>query len=133
MGDDGQKKILTVDDDPGIRSALAMILEPAGYQVVTAENGVQALEKAASESPDLILLDVMMPEMDGFAACAKLKSSPDTQDIPVVLLTGVADHITDSKYPIDGVMRAEADEYLPKPFDNEKVLSVVADLLGGGA
>ena len=127
---DGNKKILAVDDDPGILKAISMILEPEGYGLVTAANGAEALEKAASESPDLILLDVMMPEMDGFAACAKLKSSPETQAIPVVLLTAVADHIKDSNYPIDGVMRAEANEYLPKPFDRERLLEVVAGFLG---
>jgi two-component system alkaline phosphatase synthesis response regulator PhoP len=127
-----RKKILAVDDEPGILRAISMMLEVAGYQIVTAENGIEALEKAESERPDLILLDVMMPEMDGFAACAKLKSSPETQAIPVVLLTAVADHVATSKYPVDGVIRAEADEYLPKPVVSKDLLRVVSGLLGGG-
>jgi two-component system alkaline phosphatase synthesis response regulator PhoP len=109
-----------------------MMLEVAGYEIVTAGNGVEGIEKAESERPDLILLDVMMPEMDGFAACAKLKSSPETQGIPVVLLTAVADHVTKTKYPVDGVIRAEADEYLPKPVKSQDLLEVVSRLIGGG-
>ena len=127
-----RRKILAVDDDPDILKAISMMLEAAGYEIVTAGNGVEGIEKAESERPDLILLDVMMPEMDGFAACEKLKSSPETQEIPVVLLTAVADHVTRTKYPVDGVIRAEADEYLPKPVKSQDLLQVVSSLIGGG-
>ncbi len=121
-----KKKILVVDDDTDDLKMLSMILEPEGYDVVTAENGVEALEQVESEDPDLILLDVMMPELDGFAACDKLKSSPASQGIPVVLLTGVAKQITKTRYPIDGVLRAQAEEYLEKPVEPEELLRVVA-------
>jgi len=124
-----QKRILVVDDDRDDLKMISMILEPEGYQVVTAENGAQALEKVESENPDLILLDVMMPELDGFAACAKLKSSPERKGIPVILLTGVAKQITKTRYPINGVLRAEAEEYLEKPFEPEELLKVVASYL----
>jgi two-component system alkaline phosphatase synthesis response regulator PhoP len=120
------KKILVVDDDRDDLKMISMILEPEGYEVVTAENGVDALSKVESESPDLILLDVMMPELDGFAACAKLKSSPQSRGIPVVLLTGVAKQITRTRYPIDGVLRAEANDYLEKPVEPEALLRAVA-------
>ncbi len=130
---EGQKKVLAVDDDPGVLKAIGMALQVAGYEVITAENGVEALKKVESEAPDLILLDVMMPELDGFATCAKLKSSPESQGIPVVLLTAVADHVTKTRYPIDGVMKAEADEYLPKPVDPKELMTVVDGLLTGGS
>jgi len=123
---EAQKKILAVDDDQDDLKMITMILEPEGYTVITAENGREALEKAESEGPDLILLDVMMPELDGFAACAKLKSSPQSQGIPVILLTGVAKYITRSKYPLDGVLRADAEEYLEKPLEPEELLKAVA-------
>jgi len=123
---DARKKILAVDDDQDDLKMITMILEPEGYEVVTAENGNEALQKVESENPDLILLDVMMPELDGFAACAKLKSSPERQGIPVILLTGVAKFITKSKYPLNGVLRADAEEYLEKPLDPEELLKVVA-------
>jgi CheY-like chemotaxis protein len=123
------KKVLVVDDDRDDLKMISMILAPEGYEVVTAENGVAALEKVEAENPDLILLDVMMPELDGFAACNKLKSSPKSEGIPIVLLTGVARQITKTKYPIDGVLRAPAEEYLEKPVDPEELLRVVASFL----
>jgi len=124
-----KKKILVVDDDQDDLKMISMILEPEGYEVVVAENGVEALAKVETEEPDLILLDVMMPELDGFAACDKLKSSPGTRGIPIVLLTGVARQITKTKYPIDGVLRAQAEEYLEKPVEPEELLRVVATFL----
>jgi two-component system alkaline phosphatase synthesis response regulator PhoP len=128
MGE-AKKKVLVVDDDRDDLKMISMILEPEGYEVVTAENGVEAIRKVESEDPDLVLLDVMMPELDGFAACDKLKSSPESQGVPVVLLTGVAKQITKTKYPIDGVLRAQAEEYLEKPVDPEELLRVVASFL----
>jgi two-component system alkaline phosphatase synthesis response regulator PhoP len=124
MSDDA-KKILVVDDDRDDLKMISMILEPEGYEVVTAENGVEALQKVESEDPDLILLDVMMPELDGFAACDRLKSSPESRGIPVILLTGVAKQITKSRFPIDGVLRAQAEEYLEKPVEPEELLRIV--------
>lgn len=124
-----QAKILVVDDDPDDLKMISMILQPEGYEVVTAENGREALEKVESEDPDLIILDVMMPELDGFAACAKLKSSPESKGIPVILLTAVAKRIQDTKYPLDGVLRAEAEEYLEKPTKPEDLLEVVGRML----
>jgi CheY-like chemotaxis protein len=120
------KKILVVDDDRDDLKMVSMILEPEGYEVVTAENGNEALRKVETDAPDLILLDVMMPELDGFAACAKLKSSPKSRGIPIVLLTGVAKQITKTRYPIDGVLRAEADDYLEKPLEPKALLEAVA-------
>lgn len=123
---DAPKRILAVDDDQDDLTMIAMILEPEGYEVVTAQNGVDALAKVESDHPDLILLDVMMPELDGFAACAKLKASPQHRGIPIILLTGVAQYITKSKYPLDGVLRADADEYLEKPLDPEELLKAIS-------
>ena len=123
---DAPKRILAVDDDQDDLKMIAMILEPEGYEVITAQNGVDALAKVESDHPDLILLDVMMPELDGFAACARLKASPQSRGIPVILLTGVAQYITKSKYPLDGVLRADADEYLEKPLDPEALLKIIS-------
>jgi len=122
---EAKKRILVVDDDPDDLTMISMILEPEGYEVVTAENGRDALDKVESESPDLILLDVMMPQLNGFAACDRLKSSPESKGIPIVLLTGVAKQITKTRYPINGVLRAPAEEYLEKPVDPEELLRVV--------
>lgn len=122
-------KIMVVEDDLDEAKLIKMVLEGEGYEAACAFNGVEALEKVGSEKPDLIVLDVMMPEMDGFEFCAELRSSPETEDIPVVLLTGVAKHIRDSKYPLDGVMRAEAQDYLEKPVKPEDLLAAISRLL----
>ena len=106
-----------------------MIFEPEGYEVVTALNGNEAKEKIKEERPDLIVLDVMMPEMDGFALCSWIRSNKDYKNLPVVLLTGVAERIRDTKYPLDGVLRADADDYLEKPIKPEVLLDTVARLL----
>ena len=122
-------KIMVVEDNLDEAKLTKMDLEGEGYEVVCAFNGKEAMEKLAQEKPDLIVLDVMMPEMDGFTFCSKLRSSPENKTIPVVLLTGVAEHIHDTKYPLDGVLRAEAEEYLEKPVKPEELLKTIAELL----
>jgi len=120
---------MVVEDNLDEAKLIKMVLEGEGYEAVCAFNGKEALEKVGSEKPDLIVLDVMMPEMDGFAFCAKIRSCPESKEIPVVLLTGVAKHIQDTRYPLDGVVRAEADEYLEKPIRPEELLETISRLL----
>ena len=122
-------KILVVEDNIDEVKLIKMILESEGYEVVTALNGNEAKEKMKNEKPDFILLDVMMPEMDGFAFCSWIRSNEDYKSLPVVLLTGVAKHILDTKYPLNGVMRTDADDYLEKPIKPEFLLDTIARLL----
>jgi two-component system alkaline phosphatase synthesis response regulator PhoP len=122
-------KVMVVEDNLDETQLIKMALEPEGYDVVTAGNGKDAREKIGSEKPDLIVLDIMMPEMDGFAFCSWLRSAPDLKAIPVVFLTGVGHHIYDTKYPLKGVMEADADEYLEKPVRPEELLETIARLL----
>jgi len=124
-----KSKVLVVEDDADEANLVKMILEPEGYEVTLASNGREGLEKVESTSPDLIILDVMMPELDGFATCSKLKASPDHSGIPVILLTAVAQRISDTKYPLDGVLRAEAEQYLEKPVKPEELLETVTRML----
>ena len=119
-------RILVVEDNADEAQMIRMILEPQGYQVTLAANGQEGLEQVEAGKPDLIILDVMMPILNGFAMCAKLREDPEYKTIPVILLTAVADRVRDTKYPIDGVLRAEAEEYLEKPVDPEELLAVVA-------
>ena len=84
------KKILAVDDEKHIVRLVQANLERAGYQVVTANDGKEALQKVAEENPDLVVLDVMMPYMDGFEVLQNLRRNPSTRDIPVVMLTAKA-------------------------------------------
>ena len=122
-------KIMVVEDNIDELKLIKMTLEPEGYEVVTAMNGKEAQEKISGNKPDFIVLDVMMPEMDGFSFCSWLKSNEIYHDIPVVLLTGVGSHIYDSKYPLKGVMQSEADEYLEKPLKPEDLLKTISKLL----
>ena len=128
MGDE-KPKILVVEDDEDEAKLVKIILTQEGYEVNWAPNGKVAIEMVDSFEPDLIILDVMMPELDGFAACRKLKDS-EKKNIPVILLTGVAKQIHTSNYPLDGVLRSDADEYLEKPVNPEEILQTVKKYLG---
>ncbi|MFC1529071.1 PleD family two-component system response regulator, partial [Candidatus Latescibacterota bacterium] len=90
-------RIMVVEDNVDEAKLIKMILEPEGYEVITALNGNDAKEKMKIEIPDLIVLDVMMPEMDGFTFCSWIRSNGDYKDLPVILLSGVAKHILDTK------------------------------------
>lgn len=114
-------KILLVDDQPTNLKLLRQSLEPAGYNILAAADGQRALDLAQRAQPDLILLDVMMPEMDGYETCQKLKANPATAAIPVLFITARIDTAS----VVEG-FAAGAVDYLAKPFQTEEVLSRVA-------
>ena len=106
-------KILVIEDDPDIQQLIHLALEfTGGYRVAVASDGPEGLSKAASEAPDLILLDAMMPGMDGFEVCRRLKADATTAGIPVVFLTAKA-----QANEIEEGLRLGAVGYLTKPFD----------------
>jgi DNA-binding response OmpR family regulator len=117
-------KILIVDDEPDALELVAYNLKQAGFNVVAAKDGAQALEKVKTASPDLIVLDVMLPEMDGFALCRVFKGAPITARIPIIMLTAKAAEI-------DRVLGLElgADDYLTKPFSPRELVLRVKKLL----
>lgn len=105
-------KILIVDDEPFNVDYLEQELADAGYQTVSATNGQQALDQVATENPDLVLLDIMMPILDGFAVLAHLKGNITTRDLPVIVISAMSDMAS----VVKGVKQG-AEDYLPKPFD----------------
>lgn len=125
-------RILAVDDEPNIVRLIQVNLERHGYQVETANNGVQALEKIRANKPDLVVSDVMMPEMDGFELLSTIKRDPALEDLPIIMLTAK----TQDKNVMEGYSRG-ADMYLTKPFNPAELLAFVKRILqsssGGGA
>lgn len=124
-----KKKILLIDDDPDFVEAVKVIVENGGYDVRVAYDGQEGLEAVAEEKPDLIVLDVMMPVMNGHEACAKLKADKETSEIPVILLTAVADRVTTSKYTHRDMLESEAEDYMPKPVEPKELLELIKNWL----
>lgn len=120
-----KKKLLVVDDSPTQLRLMTDPLLSRGYEIVTASDGVEALEKVASEKPDLVLLDVIMPKKNGFRVCRDIKISPLYKDIKVILISS-KDQESDKYWG----ERQGADLYITKPFTDEDLVSGVAQLLG---
>lgn len=118
------KSILVVDDEPAILESIVEVLRDEGYVVEAARNGRAAIAQFERTAPDLVLMDVMMPGMDGRAAYLAMRSHPRGQDIPVVLMSAAADPAR-----LDPGVTA----FLPKPFDLDQLLDLVARLLDNGA
>ena len=124
-----KKRILVVDDEPDFCAIVQGQLEKEGFAVELAYDGVQGLEKVQTNPPDAIVLDVMMPEMDGYEMCNKLKSDENYVDIPIVLLTAVASHVTSTRYSHRDGMSTEADDYIAKPASAEEIADSIKRLL----
>ncbi len=126
-------KILIVDDDPDLVEAVTMILESKNYDVVAAYGGIEGLEKAKTEDPDLIVLDVMMPDKDGYAVCKELKADSKYREIPILLLTAVVSRVSKtSRYTHQMGLETEADDYIDKPVEPAELVKRIEDLLGRG-
>jgi len=123
------KKILLVDDDADFVEATRIILENKSYDVAVAYDGKEGLRKVETEQPNLIILDVMMPEIDGYEVCAKLKSDPHYGHIPILLLTAVGEAISTTKYTKEMGMKIEADDYVPKPVEPMDLVERVEKLI----
>ncbi len=117
-------RILVIDDDPTIAEIVSINLEMAGYSVETAEDGIKGQAMAMQLLPDLIMLDLMLPKVDGFTVCQRLRRDERTADIPVLMLTALGQ--TQDK--VDG-FNAGADDYITKPFEIEEMLARVRALL----
>ncbi|MDZ7860411.1 MAG: response regulator [Candidatus Krumholzibacteriota bacterium] len=119
-----ERKVLVVDDEANITQILEFSIEAEGYEVVSASNGEEAIEKARKEQPNLIILDIMMPKVDGYEACRALKSDPLTKKIPVILLTAKGREI-DKRLGYE----VGATDYIVKPFSPSKLIEKVNEYL----
>jgi len=117
--------ILVVDDDPVIQKLLHVNFQMEGYDVVMAGDGQEAVDKARSARPDLIVLDVMMPKLDGLQVASILKSDEATASIPIIMLSAKA-----QDFDVKAGMAAGADDYITKPFDPLQLLARAAELMG---
>ncbi|MBM3319774.1 MAG: response regulator [Candidatus Eisenbacteria bacterium] len=118
------KKILVVDDEVYILHILDFSLGAEGYEVLTAADGEEAVRLARTEKPDLIVLDIMMPKVDGFEACRRLKADPETSPIPVILLTAKGREV-DRQVG----MEVGADDYIVKPFSPTRLIEKIENYL----
>ena len=121
----GVKKVLVVDDDDRVREMIEFRLTLFGYEVVQATNGQEGLVAVRREQPDLVLLDVMMPELDGFQVCRRLKQDEATKGIPVVMLTAKAE-----AKDVTRAFESGADDYVVKPYDPAVLQAKVKKNLG---
>ena len=125
-------KVLVVDDEPDVVDMLRMMLENASYEVISAYDGKEGIEKAKKEKPDAIVMDLMMPGMDGFKACKELKNDPELKAIPVLVLTAINRHFSDTEYAKSLGLGLVSDDYIDKPVDTNLLLRRIASLLGKG-
>lgn len=119
-----KKKVLIVDDDIQAVEMLTVILEDKNFEVIPAYVGEIGLKKAKEKIPDIIILDITMPGMDGFKVCEKIKTDPKTSRIPIIMLTG-----KDMGKDFDKAMEKKADWYIVKPYNIEHLLKVFDRLL----
>ena len=128
------EKILVVDDDPDILDAVTMILESQGYQVFTARDGVEGLANLKAENPDLMILDLMMPKMDGFAVCKELQDPrwSKYKGIPILILTSVREEASRRRYELETGLELDVDDYVEKPFSPDVLLDRVGKLVKKG-
>ncbi len=120
-----RKKILLVDDAETILMMERMILNKAGYELLTAKDGQEAVTKAVAERPDLILMDVVMPKMDGFEACRQLRGHDTTKAIPIIMVTTRGEAAN-----VESGFESGCDDYITKPINGLEVLTKVKSALG---
>jgi CheY-like chemotaxis protein len=118
-------KILYIEDHPAQRDIMAQMLELSGYQVAVAADGIEGLEQARAWNPDLVLMDLRMPRMDGFEAIRELRKDPNTAEIPIIAISAWA-----SAKHKERALEAGADEHFTKPVDLSRLLDTISRLLG---
>ncbi len=114
------KRLLVIDDEVDIAETVKIRLEVNGYSVDIAYDGLDGIDKAVKTQPNLILLDILMPQVDGFEVCRRLRQIPETKNIPVIMLTAIK-----SPESLQKAKEAGAQDYLAKPFESEELVEIV--------
>jgi len=124
-------KILVVDDDPEIREAISLILEANGYNVVTAQDGIDGLNKLKVDKPDLMILDLLMPRLDGFGVCKELKDPrwAKSARIPIIILSSVREDASKRRYELETGVQLDVADYVEKPIEHTVLLERIGKVL----
>ncbi len=124
-------KILVVDDDPEIREAISLILEANGYNVVTAQDGIDGLNKLKVDNPDLMILDLLMPRLDGFGVCKELKDPRWAKyaRIPIIILSSVREDASKRRYELETGVQLDVADYVEKPIEHTVLLERIEKVL----
>lgn len=118
-----RKRILIIDDSPTVIKMLQIVLESKDYEVITAYDGETGLKKVYSDKPDIVILDIMLPDIDGYEVCERIKNNANSKDIPVIMLTA-----KDMGEDFNKAMEKKADWYIVKPYDVEHLIRVINTL-----
>ncbi|HEX9137047.1 MAG TPA: response regulator, partial [Nitrospirota bacterium] len=118
------EKILDIDDSPTVQKLIEMILSSQGYKVILASDGEEGIAKARAERPSVILVDFVMPKMNGFQVCKTLKEDPEFQDTPIILVTSKGDKVGSKFVDVLGIT-----EYFTKPFQPEELLAKIREVI----
>lgn len=126
-----QKKILIVDDDPDIVTAIGAVLEARGYEVISAGDGEEGLAKLRSDGPDLMILDLMMPKMDGYSVCMQLKDPRWAKyaNVPILILSSIKEEASRRRYELETGVAMDVDDYVEKPIDPAVLLERMEKIL----
>ncbi len=124
-------KVLVVDDDPDILEAISLILKANGYDVVTANDGIDGLNKLKEERPDMMILDLLMPKLDGFGVCKELKDPRWAKygHIPIIILSSVREDASKRRYELETGLQLDVDDYVEKPIEHTILLERIGKIL----
>ena len=123
------KRILLVDDDPDIRDVMTIVLESAGYDVSSASDGQECLDRLRQEKPDLLILDLLMPRIDGFAVYKELQSPGWSSHMPVLIVTSVREEASRRRYELETGQTLNISSYIEKPITPESLIETVGKLI----
>jgi two-component system sensor histidine kinase/response regulator len=127
-----QPVVMVVDDDPDILDAVTTILSTQPYAIVTARDGLECVDKVRAQIPDVMVLDLLMPKMDGFAVVRELRQNPKYASVPILILTSVREDASRRRYELETGLAMDVQDYVEKPVSPQDILERVRNLLESG-